>query len=124
VSAICGELERGDLQLIAAEAGAAETLRRIVAALGGGADSVEIVGDLDELDDLLARYGIVGGLTPAGGDRAYRPNPAASGEHPAVEIWACPAALCSRWYVPRDPVGRPAVPTCAITGEQLRRRSL
>jgi hypothetical protein len=115
---LCRQSGDGELEQLAAQAGAAPLLARIrAAALAGGAGPSD--QDLDSLDEALARIGVVGATTPDS-DRAYRPLPPASG-HPLVHARVCPRRVCAR-AEPDGPDG-PA-PGCALTGLPLERLRL
>lgn len=119
-AALCREMEGGDLQVIVEEIGAGLVLRRILAALVPDADTTTLEADLDELDAHLIEYGIAGGLLPPT-PRQYRPTPTTAGSnHPAFEVWACPAARCSRWE-PTSPSTEDG-PACAVSGIPLVRK--
>ena len=122
VAALCRELEQGDLQSIADQAGAAEILTRIIGALRNGTEPPALAAEWDELQEALIRYGIDGGLVPPA-KLLYRSSPAAAGDgHPVIEVWACPGGRCSRWHVAADTADPP---TCAVNeGAALVRRRI
>jgi hypothetical protein len=120
-AAVCRELARGDLASIAAEIGAGDTLDRIVAALSRGGEPGSLAAELDELDTILIRNGVAGGLMPPS-QRTYRVNPAATAEYPALEIWTCPTQRCHRWQaIDGDEDSGPA---CAIQGMPMSRKRI
>jgi len=83
-----------DLRERAVRYGVDGALARVVTAgRAGAANAADVLADLDRLDEAFARHGIDGLTT---GPRAYQRWPA-SGGHPVVALWACPAARpCAR----------------------------
>jgi hypothetical protein len=110
VAAVCAALDDPGFRLLAAEAGAADILARIVTALNDP-DAAAPTGELEHLDDLLARVGLDGVERTS---RGYRPLPGLPG-HPVVEVFACPLDRCSRVASAAGPA-----PLCGVAGRQLR----
>ena len=110
VAAVCTALDDPGFRQLAAHAGATGVLARIVALLNDPGAAAP-AGELDHLDDLLARAGLDGVERTS---RGYRPLPGLPG-HPVVEVLACPLDRCSRIASVADPA-----PRCGVAGRPLR----
>lgn len=117
-AAVCERGERYRTVLLA-RIGDAGLVDRAVEALRG---DTAVTTALDELDAALQSAGDPHGLY--GASRAPRDLFNAAGLAPAVpgeSVYLCPAARCSRHWLPD---GAATVPQCAVSGTALRRHRL
>ncbi|WP_262698501.1 MULTISPECIES: hypothetical protein [Streptomyces] len=104
---------------MALEVGAAEALGRLLTGIREGEDPSTIRTAFDELDELLRRGGIPGGLSPyQGRSSGGYPRLPISG-NAVEEVFACPAGTCPRAEAVLDIGARP--PRCGVYGERMHR---
>lgn len=113
LSRVCALMGEGELEEAAREAGAAELVAAVLAALRGDEPMARSVLErrLDTLDDRLAAAGF-GTVTRAA--RSFQALPGNGVGRPVVHRWTCPAAHpCERVSSAEL---HPEAPVCAMTG--------
>jgi hypothetical protein len=118
IAALCEQLADGELEQELAQAGAKETLKRVLDAIRAGAPVKVSTADLDELDKVAASIQIDGLTTGARDAGLPSIGTRLPGTHRGLDFaWTCPQRACARVEL-----GVPDVdPVCPISGRGFGR---
>lgn len=115
MASMCRQIH--DLRVIADSSGELSALERILAVVLEGGDVLTALADLQEL---LRRCGVPGGLGGDSADQTRRVGglPNLGGGHPVLEGFVCPVGRCARVDLPDADPSR--VPICGLHNQPLR----